>query len=171
MSSLTVIRRSYFFFFLMIRRPPRSTLFPYTTLFRSHGGATVVVLDGGPHALSLELAGEGDHGGRPAVGRRDGAGEKIVGQRHGVSHGLVEMTVGVDASRQHVAAARVEVPARRAEPATQRRDDAVADADVSMEDVGGGADHGIADDHVELSHDCSFPSDPGAPILEQGTGF
>src|SRR2546422_7774647 len=26
------------FFFLMIRRPPRSTLFPYTTLFRSHQG-------------------------------------------------------------------------------------------------------------------------------------
>src|SRR5258708_21607652 len=26
---------AYFFFFLMIRRPPRSTLFPYTTLFRS----------------------------------------------------------------------------------------------------------------------------------------
>src|SRR5258708_17918475 len=28
-----------FFFFLMIRRPPRSTLFPYTTLFRSQGSA------------------------------------------------------------------------------------------------------------------------------------
>src|SRR2546430_15868931 len=27
--------RIFFFFFLMIRRPPRSTLFPYTTLFRS----------------------------------------------------------------------------------------------------------------------------------------
>src|SRR5579863_10630379 len=27
-----------FFFFLMIRRPPRSTLFPYTTLFRSRSG-------------------------------------------------------------------------------------------------------------------------------------
>src|SRR5690554_8152979 len=27
----------FFFFFLMIRRPPRSTLFPYTTLFRSLG--------------------------------------------------------------------------------------------------------------------------------------
>src|SRR5260363_386821 len=26
---------NFFFFFLMIRRPPRSTLFPYTTLFRS----------------------------------------------------------------------------------------------------------------------------------------
>src|SRR5256885_13837523 len=28
-------KHSFFFFFLMIRRPPRSTLFPYTTLFRS----------------------------------------------------------------------------------------------------------------------------------------
>src|SRR5260370_20145703 len=28
-------RSLFFFFFLMIRRPPRSTLFPYTTLFRS----------------------------------------------------------------------------------------------------------------------------------------
>src|SRR5256885_12252797 len=27
---------TYIFFFLMIRRPPRSTLFPYTTLFRSY---------------------------------------------------------------------------------------------------------------------------------------
>src|SRR6266853_2917385 len=30
--------RSIIFFFLMIRRPPRSTLFPYTTLFRSPAG-------------------------------------------------------------------------------------------------------------------------------------
>src|SRR2546429_5266411 len=30
------VHRLVFFFFLMIRRPPRSTLFPYTTLFRSH---------------------------------------------------------------------------------------------------------------------------------------
>src|SRR5437899_11707509 len=30
----------FFFFFLMIRRPPRSTLFPYTTLFRSMSGRT-----------------------------------------------------------------------------------------------------------------------------------
>jgi len=35
-----------FFFFLMIRRPPRSTLFPYTTLFRSasHGDEGVLHL-------------------------------------------------------------------------------------------------------------------------------
>src|SRR5256885_13323835 len=31
----SVIELGWFFFFLMIRRPPRSTLFPYTTLFRS----------------------------------------------------------------------------------------------------------------------------------------
>src|SRR5258706_13401250 len=32
---MTTLRLLYVFFFLMIRRPPRSTLFPYTTLFRS----------------------------------------------------------------------------------------------------------------------------------------
>src|SRR5256885_14017319 len=38
------LSRDIFFFFLMIRRPPRSTLFPYTTLFRSgHGYADDVV--------------------------------------------------------------------------------------------------------------------------------
>src|SRR3712207_6710857 len=45
-----------FFFFLMIRRPPRSTLFPYTTLFRSD----VVELDAG---FLLDEAGD------DAVGR------------------------------------------------------------------------------------------------------
>src|SRR2546430_13023413 len=61
-----------FFFFLMIRRPPRSTLFPYTTLFRSRGrrgraqardvlrrGARVRVRRGGA-----------PHDGRPARERR-----------------------------------------------------------------------------------------------------
>src|SRR3712207_7969771 len=42
-----------FFFFLMIRRPPRSTLFPYTTLFRS---LDVVQADPGrPEQPALEL--------------------------------------------------------------------------------------------------------------------
>src|SRR5256885_15875327 len=35
----------FFFFFLMIRRPPRSTLFPYTTLFRSRHGLVRLVDD------------------------------------------------------------------------------------------------------------------------------
>src|SRR5258708_19130998 len=36
------------FFFLMIRRPPRSTLFPYTTLFRSVRGAAREILTASP---------------------------------------------------------------------------------------------------------------------------
>src|SRR2546429_1019394 len=35
-----------FFFFLMIRRPPRSTLFPYTTLFRSYANGKVGMFGG-----------------------------------------------------------------------------------------------------------------------------
>src|SRR2546421_4165306 len=35
-----------FFFFLMIRRPPRSTLFPYTTLFRSNGALDLLTKAG-----------------------------------------------------------------------------------------------------------------------------
>src|SRR3712207_7459195 len=57
--------------FVMIRRPPRSTLFPYTTLFRS----PVVHADGGG------LVGAVDHpGGLGDVGRADGGAD--VAQRH-----------------------------------------------------------------------------------------
>src|SRR2546427_7017554 len=51
-----------YFFFLMIRRPPRSTLFPYTTLFRSTEGARVAA-DPQPsrlarrHGAALVIAG------------------------------------------------------------------------------------------------------------------
>src|SRR2546422_3226107 len=45
------------FFFLMIRRPPRSTLFPYTTLFRSPLGQAHGV-DHGPGAVPLRLPGD-----------------------------------------------------------------------------------------------------------------
>src|SRR5215207_10930542 len=40
------LSRPLFFFFLMIRRPPRSTLFPYTTLFRSPDGPAPPAADG-----------------------------------------------------------------------------------------------------------------------------
>src|SRR5437870_7322701 len=49
------------FFFLIIRRPPRSTLFPYTTLFRSHGGACV--LSGCKPELMTSMQFQGDHRG------------------------------------------------------------------------------------------------------------
>src|SRR3989442_15396966 len=56
-----------FFFFLMIRRPPRSTLFPYTTLFRSQAyvdsgrvaGAVAIVLRRG-RVVALDTVGWAD---------------------------------------------------------------------------------------------------------------
>src|SRR6266480_1749971 len=51
-SSLLIV----FFFFLMIRRPPRSTLFPYTTLFRSRRHAHE------QHAIGRDAFGSGDGG-------------------------------------------------------------------------------------------------------------
>src|SRR5437867_9373653 len=49
----------FFIFFLLPRRPPRSTLFPYTTLFRSR-------VDADPHRL-----GHGEERGRRARDRRE----------------------------------------------------------------------------------------------------
>src|SRR3712207_6892344 len=56
-------------FFLMIRRPPRSTLFPYTTLFRSRGGG----VPGG------ERGGGGAHGGGLPGGAVHGAADPAAG--------------------------------------------------------------------------------------------
>src|SRR3712207_8971284 len=47
------------FFFLRIRRPPRSTLFPYTTLFRSHPERGAVQLVDHRHRVALEALGAG----------------------------------------------------------------------------------------------------------------
>ena len=61
------------FFFLMIRRPPRSTLFPYTTLFRSlpvgEGRPCVLAL---PFLLRVDLV--GFCGGSPSPSGRVGEG-------------------------------------------------------------------------------------------------
>src|SRR2546427_2302872 len=62
-----------FFFFLMIRRPPRSTLFPYTTLFRSTVSAgagitvsNVVFVSSARLTASFAIAG-GATSGPPAI--------------------------------------------------------------------------------------------------------
>src|SRR2546422_2844658 len=62
------------FFFLMIRRPPRSTLFPYTTLFRSLGVARV--------ALERAAVEDGRGAGRRADHVR-GLGCALSGVGHG----------------------------------------------------------------------------------------
>src|SRR2546430_8627134 len=58
MFSMSLLFLFFFFFFLMIRRPPRSTLFPYTTLFRSSSRFTVHGFSFTPiiYALRCELS-------------------------------------------------------------------------------------------------------------------
>src|SRR5580698_4774929 len=71
----------FFFFFLMIRRPPRSTLFPYTTLFRSrHGEGLDPRLLGGRSGTpggrhGVLLRGRRGQGAGSAIRRRGGEGE------------------------------------------------------------------------------------------------
>src|SRR2546422_4857866 len=69
----------------MIRRPPRSTLFPYTTLFRSHG----LLPDGGRRAASAA---------RPLPGRHAPRGERASlrdrkSTRLNSSHGYISYAV------------------------------------------------------------------------------
>src|SRR5882762_10811995 len=63
---LNVIKKTIFFFFLMIRRPPRSTLFPYTTLFRSRRGRQPGAAPARRGARPRQR-----RGARPDRGRRD----------------------------------------------------------------------------------------------------
>src|SRR2546430_13251351 len=71
------------FFFLMIRRPPRSTLFPYTTLFRSHRGRC-------QHPALPRLAGGLDKSSGPADGP---AGRDRKSTRLNSSHSQISYAV------------------------------------------------------------------------------
>src|SRR6266436_5760960 len=81
---LTIVFVSFFFFFLMIRRPPSSTLFPYTTLFRSR-----------PRAANYDYSSrDGDNRGIPS--RRasdDDQGQDRKSTRLNSSHGYISYAV------------------------------------------------------------------------------
>src|SRR5260221_12677949 len=72
---------SLFFFFLMIRRPPRSTLFPYTTLFRSLydecTGTASLSVSATRALLTVVDRATRAHGPRGAVAFVCGAGEEL----------------------------------------------------------------------------------------------
>src|SRR5690348_17601471 len=87
-----------FFFFLMIRRPPRSTLFPYTTLFRSHSAFRHGVCGSGVNDLGelVELAAVvqrqphhfRDHIGRHLAGRRDRKSTRLNSSHPSISYAV-----------------------------------------------------------------------------------
>src|SRR2546430_1597869 len=78
LSSIQAARSVYYlnFFFLMIRRPPRSTLFPYTTLFRSLAGGI------GADRGSRGRSGDQRRGRRAALAARGAA--RARSQRRGL---------------------------------------------------------------------------------------
>src|SRR5258705_257255 len=89
-----MIKLVLFFFFLMIRRPPRSTLFPYTTLFRSpHAGVDAA----GGQAVDV-LHGQA----RIGHGRMGGAHQ----QGHVVHAGCLAAAIGGGAGNGHAPAQR-----------------------------------------------------------------
>src|SRR2546422_11262324 len=80
--SITALHYLFFiFFFLMIRRPPRSTLFPYTTLFRSADARSRHARRGAPspeHSVAGAVR-DGPPAGRPDRWRR---GERPRSEEH-----------------------------------------------------------------------------------------
>src|SRR3712207_7504209 len=88
------------FFFLMIRRPPRSTLFPYTTLFRSGGEPAGLLRCGlppdGEHVRSRSVgAAPTGRGGRAGAGarRRPAPGRDRKSTRLNSSHANISYAV------------------------------------------------------------------------------
>src|SRR5256885_5028471 len=70
------------FFFLMIRRPPRSTLFPYTTLFRSDLRGVLEGAIGAAAAAGLDVAAlraELPHVDDPSAERRKASLRRVLG--------------------------------------------------------------------------------------------
>src|SRR6266487_6112069 len=75
----------FFFFFLMIRRPPRSTLFPYTTLFRSARHTPVA-----PLALDVDPGADPHVATERAVGRSEEHTSELQSPVHLVCRLLLE---------------------------------------------------------------------------------
>src|SRR2546427_12017069 len=90
----------FFFFFLMIRRPPRSTLFPYTTLFRSLVDQRAIF------AGDIQRAAEAVAGVKGAYGIRS---------RDGAAARYAEVTIAVDKDANVAAAHAIADEVERSE--------------------------------------------------------
>src|SRR5947209_4433957 len=98
------------------------------------------------------LRGEGDHGRRPAKGRRDRGAVEVVGTHDACRGALLDMAMAVDAPRQHEPTGRIDLPCARTEALAESRDRALFDADITRSRIGGGCHGAAPDDQVILAH-------------------
>src|SRR2546427_5040305 len=87
----------FFFFFLMIRRPPRSTLFPYTTLFRSVDIDALEPDHSAAERLERQGPVEVDPEVTPAIGRSEEHTSELQSQSNLVCRLLLEKKKKVEA--------------------------------------------------------------------------
>src|SRR5437899_9439212 len=90
----------------MIRRPPRSTLFPYTTLFRSHDAPALDLGDDGVVLFPLQGAGGVDH-------RLDRKSTRLNSSHLGISYAVFCLKKKKTPSRKKISAPP---PTRRSQP-------------------------------------------------------
>src|SRR3989442_11962885 len=111
---MSVVTFCCYFFFLMIRRPPRSTLFPYTTLFRSVDGELAVapahVEAVGSQALAVhnQSGSSGPHGDLPVrvdrvVRRSEEHTSELQSRPHLVCRLLLEKKKNTNNSTSNIA--------------------------------------------------------------------
>src|SRR5690242_21939017 len=82
MPVVVTINVNVIFFFLMMRRPPRSTLFPYTTLFRSQ------CLLGGPGALGVRRRTRGARDSDPRPRDQDRKSTRLNSSHMSISYAV-----------------------------------------------------------------------------------
>src|SRR3712207_5385615 len=110
----------------MIRRPPRSTLFPYTTLFRSGGGGAAVVVgdldqEGGQAAPAPHRGADG--GDRAAARRADVAGVELDAHRPPLGAHPEDRRPGADRLDERAGGAAVQQAERLRVPLDRHRGD------------------------------------------------
>src|SRR3989449_8467662 len=146
----------YLFFFLMIRRPPRSTLFPYTTLFRSHGRAV--------DAVAARLVADVEDGVADALGARQ---VDAVGAHETDAHDVHERVAGVLRRERDLAA-----DGRAAEAVAVPRDagDDAVDQVLRLRVRGVAEPQGVEDGDGPGAHGedvAQDPADAGRRTLER----
>src|SRR5215469_2742318 len=89
---------------------------------------------------------------RAAKRRRHGRAVEIVGADNASGGALLDMAMAVDAAGQDEPAGCIDFALTRAEVLAERRDDAVPDADIARDRIGGGRYSAAADYQIVLAH-------------------